>query len=90
LIAQAHAALGDILNVLPEPMFTVLRRWPNSLPLYAVGHLARIAELEKKVARLPHVRLIGNAYRGVGLPDLIRDGRNAAREMAATLVVANA
>jgi oxygen-dependent protoporphyrinogen oxidase len=89
LIAQAHAALGDILNVLPEPMFTVLRRWPNSLPLYAVGHLARIAELEKKVARLPHVRLIGNAYRGVGLPDLIRDGRNAVREMAATLVVAS-
>lgn len=81
----AHDALEQVLGELPELGFTVVRRWPNSLPLYAVGHPDRIAELESHIARFPNLRLIGNAYRGVGLPDLIRDARNAAREMAAIL-----
>lgn len=81
----AHAALENILGKLPGPHFTLVRRWPDSLPLYAVGHLERIAELESHLLRLPTLRLIGNAYRGVGLPDLIRDARNAAREIVATV-----
>lgn len=85
LCALTHAALGNILGSLPEPITTLVRRWPDSLPLYAVGHLERIAKLESWAAKFPHMRLIGNAYRGVGLPDLIRDGRSAAREMVAAL-----
>ena len=74
-----------ILDTLPEPTFAIVRRWPDSLPLYAVGHLERIQKLDTGIAQLPHIRLIGNAYRGVGLPDLIRDGRNAARDTIAGL-----
>jgi oxygen-dependent protoporphyrinogen oxidase len=81
----ALGALEKILGKLPEPIIVLVRRWPDSLPLYAVGHLDRIAELESYIAQLPNVRLIGNAYCGVGLPDLIRDGRNAAREIVAAL-----
>lgn len=76
----ARDALGNFLGVLPEPSISVVRRWPRSLPLYTVGHVERIAELKHRVAELPGLYLIGNAYHGVGLPDLIRDGRNAARE----------
>ncbi len=82
LISLAHIALGKFLGKLPEPVISLVRRWPDSLPLYAVGHLERIVELEARVAQIPNVRLIGNAYRGVGLPDLIYAARNAAREMA--------
>jgi oxygen-dependent protoporphyrinogen oxidase len=46
---------------------------------YAVGHLGRIAEIEKLVARLPGVHLAGNAYRGIGIPDCVQSGRSAAR-----------
>jgi oxygen-dependent protoporphyrinogen oxidase len=81
----ALGGLQNVLGKLPEPILAPVRRWPDSLPLYAVGHLDRISELESRVAQLPNVRLVGNAYRGVGLPDLIRDGRNAAREIAAAL-----
>lgn len=84
----ARTALGKFLAVLPEPTISLVRRWPDSLPLYQVGHLDRIRELESRVARLPQIRLIGNAYRGVGLPDLIRDGRTAAGEMVAALAPA--
>lgn len=81
LLTLAHTALGRIIGRLPEPNFALVRRWPDSLPLYPVGHLERIQNLEDRMAEFPCMRLIGNAYRGVGLPDLIHAGRTAAREM---------
>jgi oxygen-dependent protoporphyrinogen oxidase len=75
----ARMELARILGPMPEPQITVIRRWPLSLPQYAVGHLERMAELGGRVAAMPGLYLLGNGYRGVGLPDLIRDSRNAAR-----------
>jgi oxygen-dependent protoporphyrinogen oxidase len=46
-----------------------------------VGHVQRIAELDTLVAQLPGIKLIGNAYRGVGIPDVIRDARAAAKAL---------
>jgi oxygen-dependent protoporphyrinogen oxidase len=77
--AVARMELARILGPLPEPQTTVVRRWPRSLPQYGVGHLERMAELEKRVHALDGLSLLGNGYRGVGLPDLIRDARAAAR-----------
>ncbi|HZQ42162.1 MAG TPA: protoporphyrinogen oxidase [Acidobacteriaceae bacterium] len=75
--------LREILGPIPEPAFHVVRRWPRSLPQYEVGHLERIAQLEKLVAQVPGLHLLGNSYRGVGIPDLIRDARAAARAIVA-------
>lgn len=81
LVSLVHRQLANILGPLPEPAITLVRRWPLSLPQYAVGHLDRMAELESCVAAIPNLRLIGNAYHGVGLPDLIRQGREAAKKI---------
>ncbi|GAC1365077.1 MAG: protoporphyrinogen oxidase [Acidobacteriaceae bacterium] len=81
LSALAGQELPRILGPLPQPAFTLIRRWPRSLPQYAVGHLTRNAALNDRVAALPGLRLLGNGYRGVGLPDLIRDARSAARSI---------
>jgi oxygen-dependent protoporphyrinogen oxidase len=78
--AVARMELARILGPLPEPQMTVVRRWPRSLPQYRVGHLGRMAELEERARALSGLWLLGNGYRGVGLPDLIRDARAAARE----------
>ena len=83
LIRLARTQLERYLGTLPETSIALARRWSNSLPLYEVGHADRMAELDSRIAKLPHLRLIGNAYRGVGLPDLIRSGRAAAREIVA-------
>ncbi len=80
IAALAWKELEAVLGPLPVPLFSVVRRWPKSLPQYEVGHLDRMAELESLVAAQPGLWLIGNAYRGVGLPDLIREARAAARE----------
>jgi oxygen-dependent protoporphyrinogen oxidase len=68
----------------PPPVLTVVRRWPNSLPQYAVGHPARVAELESRVHAHTGLTLLGNALHGVGLSDLIRDARQAARSQLTT------
>jgi protoporphyrinogen/coproporphyrinogen III oxidase len=80
--AVARLELAGILGPLPEPQVTVVRRWPRSLPQYGVGHLERMAELDGRVRALDGLWLLGNGYRGVGIPDLVRDSRSAARQIA--------
>jgi protoporphyrinogen/coproporphyrinogen III oxidase len=88
IAATAFAQLNKILGPLPppNPELTTIRRWPRSLPQYEVGHLERIAELDQRIASLGGLTLLGNGYRGVGLPDLIRDARDAARNWSLALL----
>ena len=79
LAARGRVELERVLGELPPTAVTSVRRWPRSMPQYAVGHLGRMDLLDARVAAMPGLKLVGNAYRGVGLPDLIRDGRAAAR-----------
>jgi oxygen-dependent protoporphyrinogen oxidase len=81
LIELARRELGSILGVLPPTRITLVRRWEDSLPQYAVGHLDRVAEMERAVGAQPNLRLAGNALYGVGIPDVIRQGRSAARSL---------
>ena len=77
----ARLELAHILGPLPEPQVTVVRRWPKSLPQYAIGHMERMKELDERVGKLNGLSLLGNGYRGVGIPDLVRDARSAARRI---------
>ena len=81
LAQLAQSELARYLGSLPLPDVTVVRRWPRSLPQYEVGHQERIAEFEARMAAIPGLACVGNAYHGVGLPDLIREGRAAARNL---------
>ena len=82
IISRARLQLARVLGPLPQAAETVVRRWPQSLPQYAVGHLERMAELESLLRATPGLSLVGSAYYGVGLPDLIRQGRATARLLA--------
>ena len=83
IAAEAFTQLTKILGPLPasDASLTTVRRWPRSLPQYGVGHLERMAQLDQHVTNLGNLTLLGNGYRGVGLPDLIRDARAAARNL---------
>jgi oxygen-dependent protoporphyrinogen oxidase len=45
---------------------------------YGVGHLERLQRIESLLQQLPGVALAGNGYRGIGVPDCIRSGTEAA------------
>ncbi|MEK7797342.1 MAG: protoporphyrinogen oxidase, partial [Nitrospirota bacterium] len=55
----------------------------RAMPQYLVGHLDRLAAIEERLARLPGVFVAGAAYRGVGIPDCIRDGLGSAERVRA-------
>jgi protoporphyrinogen/coproporphyrinogen III oxidase len=78
LTQLARRQLSRIVGPLPEAAESVVRRWPLSLPQYTVGHIDRMAELETVASCWHGLHLVGNAYHGVGLSDLIREGRAAA------------
>jgi oxygen-dependent protoporphyrinogen oxidase len=52
---------------------------------YSVGHQERKQRIAARVATLDGLRLAGNAYDGIGVPDCIRLGRKAARELVALI-----
>jgi len=78
-LTELRTLLEPTTGPIPDPIFSLVRRWPQSLPQYPVGHLENMAELATCVAHHPNLTLLGNAYHGVGIPDLIRDARQAAR-----------
>jgi len=81
VLTLAQRRLSLALGELPPAKITLVRRWPCSLPQYAVGHVARVARVEAIVREIPGLHLIGNAFHGVGLPDLIRQGRLQASQV---------
>ena len=82
LIASAREELGAILGLTAAPIFTGVSRWPKSMAQYVVGHGPRLKEIESRAAAVPGLHLAGNAYTGIGIPDCIRMGRQAAKAIA--------
>jgi len=81
--------LGDsVVGVDAEPEYVQVSRWRRAMAQYAVGHPERTKRIAERVAGIPGLRLAGNAYDGIGIPDCIRLGRKAARELMAIEVAA--
>jgi oxygen-dependent protoporphyrinogen oxidase len=78
LVTTVRAELAELLGVVAEPLFTRVTRYPRAMPQYHVGHAARAEAIERAVARHPGLRLVGGAYRGVGIADCVRSGEEAA------------
>jgi oxygen-dependent protoporphyrinogen oxidase len=83
--------LAAVHGITAEPSLWRVFRWPRGLAQYTVGHLDRLAQIERRLATLPGLLLAGGSYRGVGIPDCIKSGWAAADAAAAhveTLVAA--
>ncbi len=76
--------LQQILGLHAEPLFARVYRWKAAMAQYGVGHLDRLDRIERLRQKLPGLALAGNGYRGIGVPDCVRSGRDAARELAPT------
>ncbi len=88
LIATVRRELREILGaqvtgLATEPERTQVSRWRRAMAQYSVGHQDRVKRIAARVAELPGLRLAGNAYEGIGIPDCIRTGRRAAQELMA-------
>jgi protoporphyrinogen/coproporphyrinogen III oxidase len=78
LIARVRAELSTICGITAEPKYVEVNRWWKAMPQYTIGHLDRLAQLDAALSRYGGLVLTGAGYRGVGIPDCIRDGAVAA------------
>ena len=83
LVERVTGELHQILRIKAPPQFTSVRRYPESMPQYQVGHLSLIDSLEKKLKDDCGLYLTGNAYRGIGIPDCIHHAEETAEKMYA-------
>jgi oxygen-dependent protoporphyrinogen oxidase len=60
-------------------------RWPLAGAQHNVGQIARVGEIESRLARLGGLFVAGSGFRSVGIPDCIADGRTAAARAAEAL-----
>jgi len=88
IIAGVHHDLGELIGLTGTPIATVVSRWPASLPHYRVGHVDFIRQLRRAEAQLPGLVLVGNAYEGTGIPDVIAGAEAAARRLTAGTLAA--
>ncbi len=62
-----------------RPTSVRIVRWPLAFPQYEPGHGERVdATMAALESRTPNLHVIGNSYRGIGIPATIRMAREAA------------
>lgn len=81
LIVIARRELGALLGVEAAPDFTKVVRYVRAMPQYFLGHLARVERIEQLVRAHRGLELAGNSMRGVGIPDAVKSGEDAARRV---------
>jgi protoporphyrinogen/coproporphyrinogen III oxidase len=74
--------LNKTMKITGQPDFTIVSRWKNAIPQYTVGHKERIQQLESYInINLPGVFLGGSSFKGIGIPECIDQGEEAAQKV---------
>ncbi len=74
--------LREAMALRGEPVEVRVSRWPASFPQYTPGHIERVDALVETLRdEAPGVVATGAAYRGIGIPALIRAARETARSV---------
>jgi len=80
LVKLVQRELREILGITAAPVFSRVTRWNDAMPQYTPGHLERVAQVEAALTReAPGVFIAGASYRGLGIPDCIAQGNQAAK-----------
>jgi oxygen-dependent protoporphyrinogen oxidase len=81
LVNTVRRELNEILGIDAPPEDVQVSRWRRAMAQYSVGHQDRTKRIAERAALLPGLKLVGNAYDGIGVSDCIRLGRTAAKEL---------
>jgi len=81
LVRVCRDELREIAGITAEPLFSRVYRWRQSNPQYDVGHATRSQQIDAELSNYPGLHVTGSGFRGIGLPDCVRDGRETARRL---------
>jgi oxygen-dependent protoporphyrinogen oxidase len=85
LIDRSLRALTPLLGITGSPVLTRVYRWNRASAQHNVGHLARLAAIDKILGEQSGLFVTGSGFRGVGIPDCVADGRATGAQVAAWL-----
>lgn len=85
VVEVALAELAALVGARGTPLFTEVTRWPQAIPQYALGHLDRIAVVERAEAATPGLRFCASYKGGVSVSDCIKNGHLTAEALAQAL-----
>jgi oxygen-dependent protoporphyrinogen oxidase len=77
-----QSELGAILGIKGDPCLVQIVRWPDTMPQYVMGHTTRVARIDDLARQFQGLELACNGLKGVGVPQCIRSGTEAAERLA--------
>ena len=86
VIRRVRNELNEMAGITAVPMYTEVNRWARAMPQYTIGHLERLNQLHTALEPYHGLYLTGAGYRGIGLPDCIRDGTETAERVCRDLM----
>lgn len=90
LRARARDVLERTLGLHAREDRSWVYRNPAAIPQYRLGHQARVARIEARLAAYPGLELAGNAYRGIAVGAIVEDAERIAQRVLAQRPVAEA
>jgi protoporphyrinogen/coproporphyrinogen III oxidase len=81
ILQKVRDELKQIIGLSAEPLFKRVFKWKGAMAQYGVGHLERLQRIDNLLQRLPGLALAGNGYNGIGVPDCVRTGTEAAAKI---------
>jgi oxygen-dependent protoporphyrinogen oxidase len=78
VLHNAHVAFEKTFGLTGRAELVRVIRYHDQNPQMHVGHLAEQEQLNRQLLALPPLQLAGSGYDGVGIPDAIRQGVQAA------------
>ena len=88
LLAKVRSELRNFIKLDVSPIFARVYRWRGAMAQYESGHIARVQRIEKRISEIPGLAIAGNAFHGIGVPDCIRSGQQAAETILGSRVEA--
>jgi len=85
ILQIVRAELRQVVGLNAEPLFARVYKWKSAMAQYSVGHLERLQRIESLRQKLPGLALAGNGYSGIGVPDCVRSGSEAAGKILAEM-----
>jgi protoporphyrinogen/coproporphyrinogen III oxidase len=82
ITAVVRKELKQLAGLEAAPWFVKVYRWDRSMAQYTPGHLERIERIGATLKQMQNLSIAGNFYKGIGVPDCIRTGKEAAQHMA--------
>lgn len=81
MISMVRRELAQIMDLEAEPEMIRIFRWHKAHPQYDLGHMDRVENIRRRASLHPGLVLAGSSYDGVGVPDCIRQAKEAVQRL---------